>query len=214
MVRLSQVLRKNARDSSGSKQRTFRTQPSPKQACRRAFDLVLSGLQKPERMGSQAGGFHHNDAAVPPQIINRLLLTRRPQGDRPSQWVVQALSPVYRPPCAAFALEFFSRSKMAWAISTSGSKLSSGRTAQLRSRIASSNDTGSPCAKVSRTRLASFILAESITATRKWAQLLMRLLAKYARRYLLKSSTARQYFSKERRSEVESYSVLAAIRLA
>ena len=42
---------------------------------------------------------------------------------------------------------FPSRSKMARAISTSGSKLSSGQPAQLRSQMASSNDTESPYAK-------------------------------------------------------------------
>jgi hypothetical protein len=69
---------------------------------------------------------------------------------------------LYLPPSAAFASRFSSRSKMAPAISASGSKPSSGRTAQLRSWMASSNDTESPCAKVSRTRLASCVLAESI----------------------------------------------------
>src|SRR5437016_9644926 len=37
------------------------------------------------------GGFHQNECAVPPQIINGVLLTRRSQGDRPSQWAVRAL---------------------------------------------------------------------------------------------------------------------------
>src|SRR6266566_1979970 len=37
------------------------------------------------------GGFHQNDCAVPPQKINGVLLTRRSQGDRPSQLAVQAL---------------------------------------------------------------------------------------------------------------------------
>ena len=66
--------------------------------------------------------------------------------------------------------------RMARAISTSGSKLSSGQPTQLRSRMASSNDAESPCAKVSRTRLVSCILAESIPRKCTWVRCYRQLL--------------------------------------